>query len=284
MRTEATRGKLAIHIALVHVNASRIQVPTTIRVSWSILTEQTFTYYLLSVQESGEFAEGLSARTLPLRLTAVSTRRPAEGSDSNSTFCAFCSICPSLPPSAPLFLRCLLTCPHNHPQSTSHHDAVSHSDLPTQPQHSRASLPAPNTGAYIPQPQPDSTATMAVVMSFTLLINGVLCCSCSETNLSQAYFGCAFCSSLSLFFPTEGFRCNAPKQTWYKVYKGTCRLYSSIPFHCMLAQPLPLVGLNRKWTLLVLLLYFLQNFCTFCTRSSSEKASTSQTTKRHGAL
>lgn len=138
------------------------------------LTEQTFTLYLLSVQESGEFAEGLPARTLPLRLTAVPTRRPTEGPDSDSTLCAFCSVCPSLPPSAPLLLRCLLTRPHNHPQSASHHGAVPHPDLPAQPQHSRAGLPAPNTGTYLPQPQPDSTATMAVVMSFTLLIKGAL--------------------------------------------------------------------------------------------------------------
>lgn len=127
-------------------------------------------YFLSFIQESGEFAEGLPARTLPLRVTAVPACRPAEGPDSDSALCPVCSICPSLPPPAPLHLLCcLLTRPHSRPQSASHHDAVPHSDIPAQPQHSCARLPTPNTGAYLPQPQPNTTATMAVVMSVTFL-------------------------------------------------------------------------------------------------------------------
>lgn len=115
-------------------------------------------------QESGEFAEGLSAWSVPLRVSALPARRPAEGPDPDSAlrpFSSIRSICPSLPPS-PLFLRLLLTRPYSRPRSASHHGTVSNPDVPAEPQHSRARLPSPNPGSDLPQPQPDTTAAMAV--------------------------------------------------------------------------------------------------------------------------
>lgn len=112
-------------------------------------------------QESGEFTEGFHAGALPLRVSALPTCRPAEGPDSDRAFRPFRSICSPVPPPALLF-HFLLVCPHNHPQPASRHGAVSDSNIPTQPQHSRASLPSPNSGAYLPQPQPEATATVAV--------------------------------------------------------------------------------------------------------------------------
>lgn len=119
------------------------------------------------IQESGEFAEGLHAGTLPLGISALPPCRPAEGPDSNGALRPFRSIRPALPPPALLLLRCLLIRPHSRPQPASHHGAVSYPDIPAQPQHSCARLPSPDTGAYLPQPQPNTTAAVAVATSST---------------------------------------------------------------------------------------------------------------------
>lgn len=128
-------------------------------------------FSLCFTQESGEFAEGLHAWTLPLWVTALPTRRPAEGTDSNSSLCPFCPICSVRPPLSPLTLllvRCLLTCPHNHPQPASRHGTVSYTNIPAQPQHSCARLPPPDTSTYLPKPQPNTAAAMAVATSSTV--------------------------------------------------------------------------------------------------------------------
>lgn len=120
---------------------------------------------LLSKQESGEFAESLHARTLPLGFPALPARRAAEGPDANGALRPFRSVRPALPPPALLLLCCLLPRAHGLPRPAPHHAAVSHADIPAQPQHGRARLPPPDTSAHLPQPQPNTAAAVAVAKS-----------------------------------------------------------------------------------------------------------------------
>lgn len=122
---------------------------------------------LLLKQESGEFAEGLHARTVPLGFPALPARRTAEGPDANGTIRPFRSVCPALPAPALLLLCRLLPRPHGLPRPAPHHGAVSHADIPAQPQHGCARLPPPDTSTHLPQPQPNAAAAVAVAKSST---------------------------------------------------------------------------------------------------------------------
>lgn len=122
---------------------------------------------LLLKQESGEFAEGLHARTLPLGFPALPARRTAEGPDADGTLRPLCSVCAALPPPALLLLCHLLPRPHSFPRPAPHHGAVSHADIPSEPQHGRARLPPPDTCTHLPQPQPNTAAAVAVASSST---------------------------------------------------------------------------------------------------------------------
>lgn len=103
-------------------------------------------------QESGEFAEGLHAGTLPLRVSALPPRRPAEGPHSHGALRPVRSVRPPLPPPPLLRLRRLHARPRSRPRPAPHDAAVSHPDVPAQPQHDGARLPPPDAGAYLPQP------------------------------------------------------------------------------------------------------------------------------------
>lgn len=114
---------------------------------------------LFFTQESGESPEGAHARPLPLRVSALPTRGPAEGRDPYCALCPFCSHRPPLPPPAAL-LNHLLARSRVRPRPAPHHAGVSHPDVSAQRR--RARLSPPHAGAHLPQPQPSPSAAVAV--------------------------------------------------------------------------------------------------------------------------
>lgn len=106
---------------------------------------QKHSSFLSSTQESREFAEGP-----PLWVSALPTCRPAEVANSNSTIRSFCH-----PLSAPTLL--LL---HDGPHILS--QPVYNPNIPTQPQQR---LPSPDAGTNLSQPQPNTTAALALAMA-----------------------------------------------------------------------------------------------------------------------
>lgn len=158
MRTEGTRGKGPV----VTTRKTMFFIPGIFSQTQN---SKIMCVLLLLKQESGEFAEGLHARTLPLGFPALPARRAAEGPDADGTLRPFRSVRPALPPPALLLLRSLLPRPHGLPRPAPHHGAVSHADVPAQPQHGRARLPPPDAGAHLPQPQPNAAAAVAVAKS-----------------------------------------------------------------------------------------------------------------------
>lgn len=134
-------------------------------VKWiGALTSVTELKLFCLIQESGEFAEGLPAWPLPLRVPALPSRRPAEGPNSNGPLRPVRTVRPSLP-APPILFRRLLPFAHGRPQPATHDDTVPHPDVPTKPQHGRAHLSPPDTSTDIPQPQPHTTAAVAVATS-----------------------------------------------------------------------------------------------------------------------
>lgn len=106
-----------------------------------LLKPIVFAIQLFPLQESGEFAEGVSSRTLPLRVSALPPCRPAESPDSHST------LRPALPPPPILHTR-------RPPRAATPNGTVPYPNLPAQPSR--------DTSAHLSQPQPDTTAAMAV--------------------------------------------------------------------------------------------------------------------------
>lgn len=139
-------------------------------------------------QEPRKSAEGLHARPLPLRLAAVPSCSAAEGP---YTYSPFCSLCPTLPPHA----TPELLVNRFHPgtcrrltQPATRHGTVPNANVPTQPQHNRASLPTPGTSAHLPQPQSNATAALAVGARKILL---------QEVDAPVFWFFLSFCTDLS---------------------------------------------------------------------------------------
>lgn len=114
---------------------------------------------LLFTQESGESPEGAHARPVPLRVSALPTRGPAEGRDPYCALCPFRSHRPPLPPPATLLDHLLARSPVR-PRPAPHHAGVSHPDVSAQRR--RARLSPPHAGAHLPQPQPSPSAAVAV--------------------------------------------------------------------------------------------------------------------------
>lgn len=117
-------------------------------------------------QEPRKPAESLHARPLPLWLAAVPARGAAEGSHTHGSLSPVRPLRPTLPaPSSPdLLVHSLHPGPRRHlSRPAAHHGTVPDADVPAQPQHGCARLPAPRLGAHLPQPQPDATAAVAVV-------------------------------------------------------------------------------------------------------------------------
>ncbi len=193
-------------------------------------------------QESGEFAEGLHARTLPLRVSALPTRRPAEGPDSDSALRAFRSFRPPLPTPPLLLLRCLLTRPYNRPQPASRHGSVSHPDVPAQPQHSCARLRPPDTGAYLPQPHPDTTAAVAVAAPSIFTF-----CAVPAEEAEGTRRGTASGTFWRLFLiPVFSHRRLQSQRSKAKCKSGDAASVEAPFFYCMLAELLLHFGHNRN--------------------------------------
>lgn len=162
--------------------------------------------YCASVfQESGESAEGLHARALPLRVSALPTCCPAEGPNADCTLRSDCSLCSSLP-SPPWLLFCrFLSRPHHPPQPATRHATVPHPNISSKTQCS-AKLPPPNTGTHLSQPQSNTTEAMAVsyVLPLPFFLGAVVLLL---KNGHVRRHMKSFYSFLSQFSPTEVCQC-----------------------------------------------------------------------------
>lgn len=136
-------------------------------IKWKLMVSLSLLLCLPHIQESGEFAEGLSSWPLPLWVSAVPTRCPAESPDPDCPHRSFRPVCPSLPPPSTCLCCDHLGSPHQLSKPAPGHSTVSHTNVPAQPQHSCAQLPPPNISisAHLSQPQPGTTEAVAVASS-----------------------------------------------------------------------------------------------------------------------